>query len=1641
MASIVEVSFPESDNLTWACKVYEKSTLKPFKCGSIKELFEKNVWSLILKEGNQIKAYVAFCDFPRILSDNSEQMSLLNNDNQLQINGVNSLFLSIVVGEMTEEYMDILLMDTFCKLPLLIYCCIVTNGVDEVDNIFKQPSWQNIHFKGGIRLLYKERKDLIPKVGIRSKRCEDYIALKNIFSQMYSSLSNNELQSLTLDFLDFGEDKYPTYKYFTYDEDNTCIAIADAYKGDAVGFMFATTLRVDLNFLNEHFQLETVRGLKKKNCPDKTYEDPNSGNQVPTAELSTDDDELDVTNGINSISNQKDSELDVKYMNEKQQVVAKEDEASKKEHTELDAKHTDEEYLVVQNVVNATSDKSDTESDVKRMSVEEQIATKITKTSKEADMELDTKRRDEGKLAMKKVTNESYLEDTELDVNRTDQKLDKKEPGVAKVDKTSHQEGTESAVKHCINDVLNSICKTSEENEFETNINDKKDLKYLFNSKQFDLSNSKHMSLITDESLNEFSPRVLVKLINSDKFDTTNAIHMKLVSRLGKKILDIQTEKQSEIVRADLFDPSQEDFALLALYILEMLPDNKIALFRKSSIGFEIYEKAKYKHATSKQQSKIKLSYMDKQIIIREAQKMAEKNISKIAENQLETSKTSDLKNISYRNMGFISGSPSRAKYRIQNNYSSAKIREPFEFLATDHTDDNQRNKIFKNNKNHDGAIQNIHFYSGIDNCFFIEQLAVEKKFEHEILNLIQAGFKHFPMMDYSILLLPYGTKQVPLLRQHFSPIPARPFSAYNKELFVFHKAGLNRKYSVRRYQECDLEDIKNLIYNSCLKTYLLDDLNHCLEDADEALQGICLISEDQILGIAIVSSSKETDLIRRSYDIAERINVKHHEHTKQGELKHCVLHPIAKSSAKFFLKEVMRISEKSILYYKIYPSHEIYLNPLYWQSLCNILDQLIPLKPVKKQSKQSLTIRLEDIDNEAKISDNKSFSLCFTCTKMVLQDKKLISARIIIAGNSDNLQGVLEGLIYNTNYRFTNLTLITKSNAIGENPANKEGYKFLPYRPSYSQDELDRMCLPIWVTIVRGSISNIKNNVLRVMSNTKDDEDFDIGFEYLVLCEDLQFQRQYLKRIAKKEEDTTPGRYSLLKNIQRNYEASEEPTNVFTINDENEGVELITWLRKISENKEAKTQHKEETKQKFKTFAEIQWEKRDGKIVIHGNCLEAFIAIAVLLEEKLHSFKLVYVKSSELYKSGFKNKAIKCLAEFMLTKENIEIYEGALEYEKEAKQIYYVDVLTETETIRLDCRALILFSTKNINYTTFGMLQQSSLSFTLPVSNSNGYPYLIINEHFHTNVKSIFAVGSITKMLLGNGSSLRLEDISYNQREIGLVVGTEVGKTIAKGYSNDESKVILKLPKVTVSKLVGGYRYISIYHPHFHFLEKKNNKKNFNSRKLLVLGNLQTGKSIVPERIPQEGSANEADADKMVPDYDSTTLEIDTEKTSEENFENTSDTDQNESQLQNESSSPSNNLTFPESKSNQADQEYPQVPEFFAVTISKSDNVESIECFTGKTIDADSLISLYGIQANQLYKIIQIEEDENHNLFFTLMEDWILPLDYFTFVGSEESEDVPKILIGYDSYWRSEYPADMQTKVNTFLRSFTKKK
>ncbi|XP_053103219.1 cilia- and flagella-associated protein 61 isoform X4 [Hemicordylus capensis] len=240
--------------------------------------------------------------------------------------------------------------------------------------------------------------------------------------------------------------------------------------------------------------------------------------------------------------------------------------------------------------------------------------------------------------------------------------------------------------------------------------------------------------------------------------------------------------------------------------------------------------------------------------------------------------------------------------------------------------------------------------YRGEVNAFCIQLFCIDEKHETRSLDFMKFVFNLFPDRDFCIISVPHMVPEFQLI-QNFVRIV--PFSncTLDQELYVFHRSGLLKSFLVRAAKSSDVPAIEVLIKTLDLNRSILDDLSNYISarrDPDGTpVQAFVAEVLNQIVGISIIRNEMDIEYIRSHYNIEDFIYFSHYQKEEHGHLYHFALNPIFHHYAKHFMKEILRLADKSCLYYPIYPQSEEgkFQNPCA-HSLTSALHYMVPVRP-----------------------------------------------------------------------------------------------------------------------------------------------------------------------------------------------------------------------------------------------------------------------------------------------------------------------------------------------------------------------------------------------------------------------------------------------------------------------------------------------------------------------------------------------------------------------------------------------------------------------------------------------------------------------------------------------------------------------
>ncbi|XP_066480576.1 cilia- and flagella-associated protein 61 [Tiliqua scincoides] len=602
--------------------------------------------------------------------------------------------------------------------------------------------------------------------------------------------------------------------------------------------------------------------------------------------------------------------------------------------------------------------------------------------------------------------------------------------------------------------------------------------------------------------------------------------------------------------------------------------------------------------------------------------------------------------------------------------------------------------------------------YKGAINAFCIQLFCIDEKHETRSLDFMKFVFNLFPDRDFCIISVPHLVPEFHLIQSFVRIIP---FSncVLDHELYAFHRSGLLKSFVVRAAKSTDVHGVEVLIQTLDLNISILDDLNKYIvarRDADGTpVQAFVAEVLGQIVGIAVIRNEMDIEYIRSHYNIEDFVYFSYHQQEEHGHLYHFALNPIFHHYAKHFLKEILRLSYKSCLYYPIYPQDKEgkFQNPCA-HSLTSALHYMVPVRP-----RRQIVYPLEKLGINApskQVSkDQAKYALYHINRKLSLEPKVSVNARIVVVGASNVGISFLETLVFCPHLKFNNLTLISTHGLPGKNEMNHLHKLFLITSHCFSDDDFALMSLGSWINVVVGKMTGIDRSAKHVIVS----KDRKVPYDHLVLCTGQQYQAPCPSGANIKELLTNR---EVLKTGKQIY-TGVVPCNLFTLCDDEDALMAMKWL-----------------KEKVTCSS--------GNVIVYGNTIDIYTTIEALLALGITGCNILLVHPP-LHSNitCLNNNAIEHAVQKALSRAGVTVYRDSLLAQwndgNHPDPIEYASFTTNTKPFRLQCSAFFNFTNKGVDYDTFKAVNDACLVYD---------GKLVIDTNFHTNDVCIRAAGPLTK-------------------------------------------------------------------------------------------------------------------------------------------------------------------------------------------------------------------------------------------------------------------------------------------------------
>ncbi|XP_054485392.2 cilia- and flagella-associated protein 61 isoform X4 [Agelaius phoeniceus] len=667
----------------------------------------------------------------------------------------------------------------------------------------------------------------------------------------------------------------------------------------------------------------------------------------------------------------------------------------------------------------------------------------------------------------------------------------------------------------------------------------------------------------------------------------------------------------------------------------------------------------------------------------------------------------------------------------------------------------------------------------GASNVFSIHLFCIDEEYESRSLDFLQYAFSVFPDRDLCVILVPHHVPEFPLIWSFVRAVPSCP-SRLDRELYVFHRAGLLTSFNVRKAATSDLQGVKMLIETLSLNENMWNDskiFTETRKDPDGMpVQAFVAEVLDQVVGVAVTRDEMDTEYIRSHYNIEDFIHFNHLQQEEHGHLCHFVLNPVFHHYAKYFLKEILRLGHKSSLYYPIYPEYveDKFQHPCA-HSLTSALHYMAPVRP-RRQIVYPLQELGVSAPSEQVSKDQLKYSLNLINRKLVLEPKVCINTRIVVVGASDVGISFLETLVFWPRLKFNNLTLISIHGLPGKDLQSSKYRRFLINSHCFNDEDYAQMSLCSWVNVVVGKMTSINRSAKYVVVSEKK-----VPYDYLVLCTGQSYQAlapmgEYISEITSQ----WPQRYT-----------EKVPSNLFTLNDAQDCLEAALWL-------------------------EEHLIRSTGNIIVYGNTIDTYTTVEALLSFGIDGSRIHLVRAPL-------GSASPCLPEAALERAVGEALAGAgvaVHPDSVLAQwghgdnglITWAAFTTASSLLHLQCSAFFSFAYRTLDYDIFKAVTDACLVFDGRV---------VIDTKFHTNDASIRAAGPLTKFSRRYYRD-ELTHSHFNSKEIGFELAVSMlslfDSTLQLSSEPPEGSdrliPVYSRCKVQGGILPGGYNYLHISKP-----------------------------------------------------------------------------------------------------------------------------------------------------------------------------------------------------------------------------------
>ncbi|CAK1543023.1 unnamed protein product [Leptosia nina] len=566
-------------------------------------------------------------------------------------------------------------------------------------------------------------------------------------------------------------------------------------------------------------------------------------------------------------------------------------------------------------------------------------------------------------------------------------------------------------------------------------------------------------------------------------------------------------------------------------------------------------------------------------------------------------------------------------------------------------------------------------------------------------------------------------SSEFPVVPPAKPPGPIRYHGASNAfllELFAMHHDYDERDVRVRPAELYDAVSLGDVLENSLRKQEILDLFHDSFEI--QTLSSFALLSQNQPIGLVILGPLDDTTTIRAQYELESEP----YKYGTDAAILAGIMSPVMEPHGRWYLRDLIRHTRYTTLFYACRLFAKGDASPS--RHLMSLSSQMRPVSP-----RQFFPIVKGNKDLEVIFRPMSTpFALWTLERPLTSMPKVYVNNSIVVVGASRTGLSFIESLFMGPSAQylsFTNITLVSEHGLPTVPDCLKAAEICVPRDGRFTDRYIKSVPFYYYVDVLSGVMAKIdrKKKCIHL-------KDGGIKFyDELVLACGQQFQHpDYLKESTDTGTDVKASKFcdrlpmdDIRYQPDRVPPPPELPDNVMLINSLFEANSCLRKLLALIK----------ETKHSDSCLSE------DNKIVVYGDCVEAYSCIAALLELGISARTIAFVEpfppedDTKMRVNCFNNETVDERVQLSLKKLKIQVYRRTYLYGwwQKDDRVETIRLISPLTALHLPCFALFYYGLRAIDVYAFKAINECGLVY------DGG---LVVGPNFDTNDPHVFAAG-----------------------------------------------------------------------------------------------------------------------------------------------------------------------------------------------------------------------------------------------------------------------------------------------------------